>query len=55
VATLVYAASELEKIKDSLAGTKALPPVAMQELNKAEALPHLDRWWEQAQRLMKRD
>lgn len=55
VATLVYAASELEKIKDSLAGTKALPSGAIQELTRAEALPHLDRWWEQAQRLMKRD
>lgn len=55
VSTLVFAASELEKIKDSLAGAKALPPAALQELNKAEATPHLERWWELSQRLMKRE
>jgi len=54
VSTLVYAASELEKIKDSLAGTTALPPAALQELARAGAGPHLDRWRELAQRLMKR-
>ncbi len=55
VATLVFAASELEKIKDSLAGTKALPPAALQELTKAGAESHLERWWELSRRLMKRE
>ncbi len=55
VATLVFAASELEKIKDSLAGTKAIPAAAQQELATAGATPHIDRWWELSQRLMKKE
>lgn len=55
VSTLVFAASELEKIKDSLAGTKALPAAALQELIKAGAEPHLERWWELSRRLMKKE
>ncbi len=54
VSTLVFAASELEKIKDSMVGAKALPPRALQEFTKAEAVLHLDRWCELSRRLMKR-
>lgn len=54
VATLVYAASELEKIKDSTNGVKALPPVALEELERAEATPHLERWWELTRRFLKK-
>lgn len=54
VATLVYAASELEKIKDSTAGIKALPPGALEELNQAGATPHLERWWELMRRFLKK-
>jgi HD-like signal output (HDOD) protein len=55
VPTLVYAASEFEKIKDSLAGESALSPLARQEFERSEAVDQLDRWWEVTQRVLKRD
>ncbi len=55
VSTLVFTASELEKIKDSLAGTKALPPAVLQELARADVVPRLDRWWELSQKLTRKD
>lgn len=54
VATLVYAASEFEKIKGSSNGVKALPPVALEELERAKATPHLGRWWELTCRFLKK-
>lgn len=54
VAALVYAASEFEKIKNSPIELKALPPSALQKLELAGATPHLERWWEVAERLLKR-
>jgi HD-like signal output (HDOD) protein/CheY-like chemotaxis protein len=52
---IIYAASELEKIKDSLAGIKALPSAAQQELEGAGVSAKLERWCELSRRLMKRE
>lgn len=54
VATLVFAASEFEKIKDSPVDIKALSNAALQELERAGAVPHLERWWGLVQRFLKK-
>lgn len=55
VPAIVFAASELEKIKDSLAGIKALPPAAQQELEAVGVSAKLERWGELSRRLTKRE
>ena len=54
VATVVFAASELEQLKDSTVGIKALSAASVQELERAEAMPFIERWWEITQRSLKR-
>jgi HD-like signal output (HDOD) protein len=52
---IIYAASELEKIKNSPAGIKVLPQAAQQELEAAGVSARLEHWCELSQRLMKKE
>ncbi len=53
ISTIIYAASELEKIRYSTVGIRALPVAAMEELKRSKVDDKLEGWWEICQDLTK--
>lgn len=53
IATIIYAASEFEKIRYNTAGIRALPTLVTDELNGSGVEDRIESWWETCQDLIK--